>query len=311
MKLSIWLSGLLVAAVCHVPALAAVRLRPPAIPAHGAYLGAWVNPMGLGADPNGETAAKEIGQLAAFNKAVGRPVAILHAFSGFSDPVPIRTLMAIENNGSIPLLDWHCANVADVAAGRYDRVIGAYARDIRSFGRPLFLRWYWEMNGNNPHRWACGGFDNGPTFIAAWRHIRTMFIDAGATNAAFVWCPGGRGDVSAYYPGDAYVDWIGADKYDHALHDKNAFASMFGDFFSALASHGKPLMIGETGAKPQDQVAFIRGIARDVPTKFPQIKAIVFFDAPGKRGDWSLQGAGMTAFRALAAEPYFSFRGRD
>jgi beta-mannanase len=252
---------------------------------------------------------REINQLSAFNAQSGRPVAILHAYSGFEDPFPIQSLTAIERNGSIPLLDWSCANVQEIASGARDGVINTFARQVRAFGRPMFLRWYWEMNLDGPQHSACGGFGNGSGYIAAWRRIHGIFTSVGATNAAFVWCPSGHGDVEQYYPGDAYVDWICADKYDRHNWGEQAFSRMFGPFFAALAAHGKPFMVGETGAPPEDQAAFIRGIERDTPTRLPQVKAIVFFDAVGKDADWSLRGDGMAEFRHLASDPYFSFRG--
>jgi hypothetical protein len=289
-------------------ARAAPDPRPPAIPVHGAYLGAWVNPNGVGHPATGEEATKEIGQLADFNASIGARLAILHAFSGFSEPLPVMSLAAIERNGSTPLLDWGCGNLAEINAGTDDKMIDTYAKGVRAFGRPLFLRWYWEMNIGSERHKKCGAFGEGPAFVAAWRRIRTIFKADGATNAAFVWCPSGHGDVTPYYPGDAYVDWVGADKFDHRGHGEAAFAGMFGPFLAKLPSHGKPIMIGATGAMQGDQAAFIRGIAKDAPTKFPQIKAVNYFDAKGKLGDWRLQGDGLAAFKTLAANPYFSFR---
>ena len=237
---------------------------------------------------------------------MGRPLAILHAFSGFADPFPAKTLAAIDRNGSIPLLDWHCGSLAEINAGKHDGLIHAYAKGVRAFGKPLFLRWYWEMNLDKHKAKSCDAFGAGPAFVAAWRRIRTIFSAEGATNAAFVWCPSGHGDVTPYYPGDAYVDWVAADKFDRMAQGEAAFATMFGRFLATLPTHGKPFMVGATGAPAADQAAFIRGIARDAP-KFPQIKAIMYFDAPGKHG-FQLQGEGLAAFRALAADPYFTRR---
>lgn len=303
------LSSLVLALVALFPLAAwpASALRPPAIPARGAYLGAWVNPQDLSVRAGDEKPMKMVGQLAAFNAAVGRPVAILHAFSGFADPLPVKSLAAIERNGSIPLLDWHCGNLADINAGKYDSLIHAYAKGVRAFGKPMFLRWYWEMNLDNRKAQSCAAYGHGPAFIAAWRRIRTIFNAEGAANAAFVWCPSGHGDVTPYYPGDAYVDWVAGDKFDRKGLGEAAFAIMFGNFFANLPSHDKPIMVGATGAPAEDQVAYIRGIAKDAP-KFPKIKAIMYFDAPGKHG-FQLQGDGLAAFKVLVDDPYFSFRG--
>jgi hypothetical protein len=288
-------------------ARSAPGLLPPAIPAHGAYLGAWVNPQGARGKGLEEKPMKELSQLAAFNASVGRPVAILHAFSGFLDPLPTRTLAAIERNGSIPLLDWHCGDVADINAGKDDKVIDTYAKGVRAFGKPMFIRWYWEMNLDKHKPNSCDAFGKGPAFVAAWRRIRTIFTADGATNAAFVWCPSAHGDVTPYYPGDNYVDWVAGDKFDRTGRGQDAFGEMFGSYLATLPTHNKPFMVGATGASATDQAAFLRGIGRDAP-KYPQIKAIMYFDSPGKHG-FVLQGDGLAAFKALLADPYFSFRG--
>ena len=49
------------------------------------------------------------------------------------------------------------------------------------------------------------------------------------------------------------------------------------------------------------------GIGQSVPTQFPGLKAILYFDAPGKDGDWSLSQPGLAAFAQLLANSYFSF----
>ncbi|MEO8927085.1 MAG: hypothetical protein ABI306_07960 [Caulobacteraceae bacterium] len=283
-------------------------LRPPAIPARGAYLGAWVNPRALGNAGQDEPGLKEIGQLAPFNSAVGKPLAILHLFSHFHDPLPVQTLAAIEANGSIPLLNWSCASLPEINSGRDDTQIAAFAHGVARFGKPLFLRWYWEMNLDDAAHKACGAAGDGPAFISAWRRIWNIFRQAGATNAAFVWCPSARGDSTPYYPGDAYVDWIAADKFDKKHHGQIAFAQLFGPFFASWASHDKPFMVGATGAQSVDQAQFLQGIQKDLPARFPRIKAVIYFDATGPKGDWSLQGPGLAAFKALAADPYFSVR---
>jgi mannan endo-1,4-beta-mannosidase len=95
------------------------------------------------------------------------------------------------------------------------------------------------MNGNW-EKWSPA--NNGSTpdpaaFVAAWRHVHDLFVQNGATNVVWVWCPNATDVPNAtsapwnhwtnYYPGDTYVDWVGIDGYN------------WGN--TTAASHGKAL----------------------------------------------------------------------
>jgi len=147
--------------------------------------------------------------------------------------------------------------------------------------------------------------------VAAWQHIWNIFHQVGATNVALVWCPGVSGGVTKmaqYFPGASYVDWIGADGYDRKATGTAAFSQVFGPWYSAYAGYAKPMIIGETGAQAVDQVAYIQGLASELPTTYPQIKALVYFDAPGTSGVWTLTAPGAAALAAMASSSYFSAR---
>jgi beta-mannanase len=258
--------------------------------------------------------SQEISQLPSFEASMGgHAPSILHVYTAFRAPVPTDTLNAISGAGAIPLIDWGCGHIPQIVSGQADRVIQNYAEALKSYGKPVFLRWYWEFNDNTPGSPSgCGGFDNPSGFVAAWQHIWTIFHSVGATNAAFVWCPGLKGkggDPSTYYPGDQFVDWIAVDGYDRSYKGVGGtgFSSIFGAFYSEWVGHGKPMMVGETGAVGLQQAQYLQSIQTEAPT-MPQFKAIVYFDSAGPAADWALQGAGITTFQSLLADPYFSFR---
>jgi hypothetical protein len=313
-----WLCGAL-ALVCGATALALVgapaaiasgsappsaALSTPPIPTSGAYLGAWVNPLGLLSNGG----ANEIPQLPKFNSQIGKPLAVLHVYTLFADPFPTETLTAVEANGSIPLVDWSCANVSQINGGALDTTITTEAQSFKAFAKPVFFRWFWEMDANSYAHRLCGAYGNGPAFIAAWQRIWNIFHRVGATNVAFVWCPSSHGDASPYYPGDAYVDWVAADAYDRANLGSLTLHHDFAHFYAQWAGRNKPIMVGETAARALDQVLYIQSIQAQLPVSYPKIKALMYFDAPGDFDNWSLQGNGLTAFKTLANTPYFSYR---
>jgi hypothetical protein len=290
----------------------------PAIPATGAYLGAWVNPGSLTGGgtsctgTNTEAGCNEIEQLPQFNQSIGKSVSILHVYAGFKNALPVTTLDAIKANGSIPLIDWGCSDVGTIASGQDDATITAYAQALKTYGSPVFLRWFWEMNLNDQANSNCGAYNNGAGYIAAWQHIWSIFHRVGTSNVAFVWCPSiQNGSAAQYYPGDQYVDWISVDGYDRTGQGTSGFSSIFGSYYGQWVSHGKPIMIAETAAfanpstNSAEQAAYLEGIANVLPGSFPDIKAVVYFDSVGPAGDWSLQGSGSTAFKALADSSYF------
>ena len=293
--------GLVVSSWPAGSASATYSLRKPAVPTGGVYLGAFV-------DPNAWKTSTEMQQIPAFQKRVGRSMGIYSYYTNFTNPPAPQVLSAIRSYGAIPFISWHCYDVTAVASGAEDSVISYYASHLKSYGGPILMRWYWEMN--NPFSEAginagCNGYSNPIEYVAAWKHIYTVFQSAGATNVAFVWNPTAKKVATAWYPGSRYVNWIGGDGYDRTNTGAAAFATYFATFYATYALNGKPLLVGETGAAPSDQRAYLWGVARQLPTLYPDIKALVYFD--GSTGsNWVLAGNGMSAFTRIAARPYFN-----
>ena len=295
-------------------------LQKPAIPTTGAYIGAWVNPSGIrksdqadSGQTDQEAGTKEITQLPAFNQAIGTHVEILHLYTAFTSPLPVQTMNSIEQNGSIPMVDWACGNVGKINSGSYDTLITTYAQAMKSFAKPVFLRWYWEMNLNDQSHNSCGVGKDAASFVTAWRHIWTIFQNVGTRNVAFVWCPSGDNDAASFYPGDQYVDWIAIDHYDIPSRNgagAEAVTSLFDSFYKEWSGHNKPMMISETAATPGNQVVYLQALQSAFMSQYPDFKALMYFDSTGKsdiKGPWNLQNAGFTAFGALAKSSYFSF----
>ena len=288
-------------------------LAPPIVPQNHAYLGAFVNPEHVGSG-NSESGSNVINQLSTFNQSIGGKVDIIHFYTQMKAPVPTTTLSAIESNGSIPLISWGCADVNAISSGQYDSTINNFAAGLKAFGKPVFLRWYWEMNqmnknGDTPAGSGCNGYNNGPAYISAWQHIYNIFQSVGAKNVGFVWSPGySGGNFSTYYPGDKYVDWIGLDRYERTDNGQPllSFSDMYSSYYNEWSSHGKPIMIAETAAMGEsDQTQYINSIAAQAPT-YPLIKALVWFDSTGPAGNWALSGNGAKSFGSLAASNYFA-----
>ncbi len=275
------------------------------MPRGRAYLGAWVNPAGTTTDRS----ASALQQLVSLEQATGVSPAILSVYTSFAAPAPLALLQEISQRGAVPLVSWACAPTAAVAAGYDDAVISNFASQLRQFGRAVFVRWFWEMNLRTASSSRCNAGGGPDTFVAAWKRVWNLFKQAGASNVALVWCPGVNGDPSGmapYFPGSAYVDWIGADGYDRHHLGVEGFASVFAAWYDTYATSSKPLMVAETGATASDQSQYISGLAQTLPSSFPAVKAVVYFDANGPNGNWALTPAGLAAFKMMASDQYFS-----
>jgi beta-mannanase len=212
------------------------------------------------------------------------------------------------------LISWAGTDTRQIVSGADDSWIRTRARQIKALGKPVFLEWRWEMDRPNLRSQVHSGAE----YVAAWDHIRAIFAAAGVQNAAWVWCPTANGfsdgQAAAFYPGNDEVDWICADAYP-AYGSTASFASTVTAFLGWASHYAKPLMIGEFGVPESDgasQRAQWLHAAQQVVMADRQIKALLYFDAnpagQGPQGSYSLAGdaAALSAFRAIAAQPYFN-----
>jgi hypothetical protein len=277
------------------------------VPSAGSiYLGAFVNTSGLKPPPESDTTT--------FEAQIGRTLALTIHYYGFYDAFPGAAEQADASAGRIPIESWNCQDPnATIAAGTDDASIARRADALRAYGRPIFLRYMWEMNDpssstNRPSCYSATTDDpNGvfsPTeFIAAWTHIRAIFAERGANNVVWLWNPGGGASGLPYYPGASETDWIGVDQYDYS---SVSFAATFASSYQQLAPLGKPLLIAETGAQGPEQPAFLGAAAATLENQFPLVRGFVYFDSVGSAGTWTLTPSGITAFAAAGSDPYFS-----
>src|SRR5262249_21486968 len=90
---------------------------------------------------------------------------------------------------SLPLRDARDLHgMAAIARSDYDFCIDVWAQDAARFGKPVFVRFAHEMN--DPYRYPWGPQNNSKEdHIAAWRHVRARFDQAGASNVIWIWSP--------------------------------------------------------------------------------------------------------------------------
>ena len=124
-----------------------------------------------------------------------------------------------------------------------------------------------------------------------------------AKNVAFVFNPvdtPGVPDVVGnrwgdYYPGDAYVDWVGQTTYDETWNAtiEQRFGSLNSFYEQFSVERGKPYMMGEWGVAPEaesgfgDDPAYVRRML-DWQRSHPKVKALIYFSVLTDQGDFRL-----------------------
>ena len=160
----------------------------------------------------------------------GRQPNLVGYYSGWAQPFDISFAETIRKHGVIPFvqIDPTDASIAAIAAGTYDDYLRSYADSVRNFGHAVVIGFGHEMNAS----WYSWGYRHVPaaTFVAAWRHIVTLFRQQGADNVTWLWTleadRPGTGPIASWWPGAQYVTWVGIDGYYYRPSD--TFASVFG-----------------------------------------------------------------------------------
>jgi Glycosyl hydrolase family 26 len=227
----------------------------------------------------------------------------------------VRTGAAFSVNfaaGAIPLIQLmpYDVSLASVANGDEDDWLRSYARAAAAYQRPVILGFAPEMNGS---WYPWGDTHVSPAgYIAAWRHVVTVFRGQGALNVTWLWTvnvaiiasgsspSNGVGAATPWWPGAAWVDWAGVDGYFY--RSSETFGVVFGNTLGQIrALTPKPVLISETAVAPA------AGKAAKIPGLFAGAYAagmagLVWFDLPGNR-DWQLDEdqAALAAFRAAVA----------
>lgn len=183
-----------------------------------------------------------------------------------------------------------------------DEYVRAFAKSLKDYGHPVFLRYASEMDMN-----GVPWHGDPAKYVEKFRLIAKV-MRRDAPNVAMVWSPNGVSalgvNVHDYYPGDDYVDWIGISAYhdayflgnpDSRLIDSDLFytnkrvnpSDKVKKLYTAYAAR-KPMMISETGfgwanrSPYLDESAWAAGTLKEIygylPLLYPRIKAVTLFN---------------------------------
>ncbi len=298
------------------------------------YWGAWIGNQLSGADPPWDMTG-----VSDFETMTGKGVSLIHFSSPWQDcssnpcsyyTFPTTPFNNIRNHGAIPFFSWSSQStpsnvnepnfsLSTIINGNWDSYVTSWATAAKSWGHPFFLRLDWEMNGNW-FPWGVGANGNTASqYVQAWRHIHDIFTSVGATSVTWVWCPNIDPNnifapIANLYPGDAYVDWTCLDGYNWNT-PWMSFDQMYGSTYKQLVTTvapSKPVAIGEISSTEAggSKASWITDVlTNQLPTRYPQVKALVWFEKYDSGMDWPIETSSTSkaAFSAgIASSVYAS-----
>ncbi len=211
------------------------------------------------------------------------------------------------------------ATSGEIASGNYDTFLKNWFTDLRNKNYPVWIRPMNEMNGSWTFSTSSGYLKYGgdsQTYRWAWRRMYNIAEQVGATGEKqiFVWSPNAKSypnepwnNMTNYYPGHQYVDWVGLSVY--SSQDSDTPTALISEGYGNYSSN-KPMMIAEGAAiettsfnKPQ----WITEWFSSLTNTYPGMKACVWFNYASATKNYRIDSSSesLSAYTAGAADSYF------
>lgn len=246
--------------------------------------------------------------------------------------LPEQIISDIYKNGSLPMITWEpWASLfknkqpeqkifSKISAGVFDDYLLQFATQVKALRRPVYLRFAHEAD-NPAYPWSASGNNTPEEFKAAWKYVHQFFARNNADNVIWVWNPWDPGAVDDYFPGYAYVDWLGVTilNYGPQRADKKwlSFASLYAPFHQQeVFRSGLPVMVAEMGSlvSAGNQEQWMNDAFKVIGQDFKEIHAAVLFNSsydknilrPGIDSvlNWKLSSLRMPAALQTGKEQY-------
>ncbi len=169
-----------------------------------------------------------------------------------------------------------------VMRGDYDvnmRTISALIGQMKS---PVIVRWGQEMEDTSG-RFSWAGWAP-QDYITAYRRMMDILRQE-APKAERMWSPKGLPNLTAYYPGDGYVDQVGLSVFGLEGYDERAygaprnFPESLKQGYDLVEGYGKPVWVAEFGYEGSD--GYITPWMQEATLKrdeFPSLVEVVYFN---------------------------------
>jgi len=274
----------------------------------------------------------DFNKLQAYGTEMGKnPSIVMWYISWQASGFPLDQAQQVYDKGYVPQIVWEpWMGLDEILAGKWDGYLQTFGESVKQYGHPVMLRFAHEFNGD----WYPWNFENGvlggtvlkpARWVQAYQYVHDKVVTAGGKNAIWLWSPnvgnGGKNpnDITGYYPGDNYVDWVAVDGYNWGTSQSwsswQSFSQVFGSTYDKMvaAYPGKPIMIGEFGCSSTGETAdhdkpiWIADTFDQLKNNYPQIKAFIWFNL-NKETDWrfSTTPQSTAAFKAGVQQSFIS-----
>lgn len=258
-------------------------------PPYGCYIGAFLDRDERLGSPFLDENHQRHQDPEAFARLTGKKHASVFCYLSYGKRFPSRWVSWLKARGVVPHIAFEPNQ--GLNAVRDDEYLRQFARDAARANWPVFLRFASEMNGN----WTRYG-GNPLLYRTKWGIVREVMANI-APKVAMVWCVNAIPEkpIPFFYPGDAYVDWVGVNFYSVPFHDNNSArpglhenpADNLRYIYGQYAAR-KPLMVCEFGASRMSAVdnrdrsgwaaKKIAELYAALPRIYPRVKLIDIFD---------------------------------
>jgi hypothetical protein len=286
--------------------------------------GAW---FGATTGMDNDQSIDPIAELSAHQALVGRKFAVLRIYHAWDEAFPTDYDYYLKSQGQIPVMSWNSGMVdglsyapwSDIASGVYDSTIDARAADVKAYGAQIYLTFHHEPEPKQ----GSPNYGTPSDFVAAWKYIHDRFASDGVTNVSWVLILVNTSYSSAvadsYYPGDSYVDILGADGYNwygcagHPTADWRPFSDIFDGFYNYGIAKGKSMFVaeygtGEDSADPTRKAQWFTDAAATIKT-WPSLKVVSYYDhnEDDTCDFWvGSSDASLASYQAMGADPYLN-----
>jgi len=272
-------------------------------PVTGCYLGAFIDrDDNLGEPFYEEDRSQSYRAPEQLLRATGRSLGSQFTYLSYGKPFPRAWANRLKAHGTIPHIAWEptgagqfSANGRTLGGVRDDAYLRGFARDLRDFDFPVFIRFASEMNGfwtRSQYGWD----GNAKLYREKFRLVHRVLHEI-APRVATIWCVNNPplGNAFDYYPGDDGCDWVGVNFYAVPFHedklsqpafDENPLALL--DPIYARFAARKPIAICEFAAsheanadrkaRPDFAISRIRLVYGALPLLYPRVKLVDWFD---------------------------------
>ncbi|CCH57652.1 cellulose synthase (UDP-forming) (plasmid) [Fibrisoma limi BUZ 3] len=175
--------------------------------------------------------------------------------------------------------------------GQHDLVLGRFAETLKRYKRPVLVSFVPEFD-QPEHPWGVQQEASLLLYGRAWQYFVQFCQQRKVDNVAWLWQPATPSSITDYYPGEAYVDWLGLSIVDNLAKAPGeggwSFASLYQIPRNTVRVHRsysirqKPILLtnfGLVAGRPQS-TGWIHQALTMIRERYPEVRGVVMADLP-------------------------------